>query len=169
VGFQWAGKGVIGHVQEAYPQLKLMQTETECGRGTNDWKAMEHTFSLVKHYFGNGAEAYMYWNMVLDHTGKSQWGWKQNSMITIGEEGGVSHNPEFYLMKHFSAFVRPGARYLRLDADENCLAFVNPGGELVIVYYNESEQAKQRQFRTGSSAFTVDLPPKSLSTIRVGV
>ncbi len=169
VGFQWAGKGVIGHVHETYPQLKLMQTETECGRGTNDWKAMEHTFSLMKHYFNNGVESYMYWNMVLDQTGKSQWGWKQNSMITIGEDGEVSYNPEFYLMKHFSAFVRPGARYLQSETDENCLSFLNPDGQLVVIYYNEADEPVRRRFETGSGSFTVDLPAKSLSTFRVGV
>ncbi len=167
VGFQWAGKGVIAHVHETYPNLKLMQTETECGRGTNDWGAMEHTFSLMQHYFANGAEAYMYWNMVLDHTGKSQWGWKQNSMISISENGEVSYNPEFYLMKHFSAFVRPGARYLQLDTDENCLAFANPDGEVIVVYYNETDESRQRTLAVGRSMMTVELPAKSLSTFRL--
>lgn len=71
IGFQWAGKGAIAEVHREYPDMKLMQTETECGDGSNDWAAAEHTFGLMKHYFSNGANAYMYWNMVLDKTGKS--------------------------------------------------------------------------------------------------
>ena len=109
VGFQWAGKGVIAHINNNYPALQLMQTETECGDGSNDWAAVEYTFDLMKHYFANGASSYMYWNMVLDHTGSSQWGWQQNSMITIDENMQVIYSPEFYLMKHFSYFVKKGA------------------------------------------------------------
>jgi len=52
-----------------------MQTETECGNGSNNWAAARHTWDLIKHYFENGASAYMYWNMVLDETGSSRWGW----------------------------------------------------------------------------------------------
>lgn len=33
-----------------------MQTETECGDGSNDWAAAEHTFALMRHYFNNGAK-----------------------------------------------------------------------------------------------------------------
>ncbi|MFW6370909.1 MAG: glycoside hydrolase family 30 protein, partial [Bacteroidota bacterium] len=74
VGFQWAGKGAIPFVNLAYPHLKLMQTETECGNGwlpwgenaRNDWEALEYTFHLMEHYFTHGANTYLYWNMVLD-------------------------------------------------------------------------------------------------------
>jgi len=103
VSFQWAGKQAIPGVHAKYADLKLMQSETECGNGSNDWKAAEYTFSLMKHYFENGASVYSFWNSVLDETGKSMWGWKQNSMITVtSSTKEVVYNPEFYLLKHFS-------------------------------------------------------------------
>ncbi|HEX3008613.1 MAG TPA: beta-glycosidase, partial [Bacteroidales bacterium] len=46
VGFQWAGRGAIAGVHFKYPAMKLMQTETECGNGSNDWDAAEHTWDL---------------------------------------------------------------------------------------------------------------------------
>ncbi len=110
VSFQWAGKQAIPGVHTRYPDLKLMQSETECGNGSNDWKAAEYTFSLMKHYFENGVSVYSFWNSVLDETGKSMWGWKQNSMITVNSTTKeVVYNPEFYLLKHFSYYVQPGA------------------------------------------------------------
>jgi len=169
VGFQWAGKGVIGHVNKTYPELKLMQTETECGRGTNDRAAMEHTFSLMKHYFKNGISTYEYWNMVLNHTGKSQWGWKQNSMITITKDLKVRYNPEFYLMKHFSYFIKPSARFLDVSSDENCLAFLNPGNEIIIIYYNENDEPVNRGFEIGTDTIQVELQGKSLNTFVVKI
>jgi len=169
VGFQWAGRGAIAEVHRKYPALKLIQSETECGDGSNDWKAAEHTFDLMKHYFKNGANAYMYWNMVLDETGKSQWGWKQNSMISIDKASGkVTYNPEFYLMKHLSYFVEPGSRYIPVRGDENCLAFVK-GNQLVILYYNAETADKTTSFAINSQSFSINLKPKSLNTFKVKI
>jgi glucosylceramidase len=169
IGFQWAGKGAIPEIHKKYPELKLMQTETECGNGSNDWAAAEHTFDLMKHYFKNGANAYMYWNMILDQTGKSQWGWKQNSMISIDKTSGkVAYNPEFYLMKHLSYFVVPGSKYIPVSSDPNCLAFVN-GRSLVVFYYNASETASKKTFSAGEKSISVELNPKSFNTFKIRI
>lgn len=167
VGFQWAGKGAIAAVHAKYPAIKLMQTETECGNGSNDWAAAEHTFELMNHYFSNGANAYMYWNMVLNETGKSQWGWKQNSMITIDSQSKmVKYNPEFYLMKHLSAFVEPGAKYLAIEkGGENILAFRNTNS-VIVLCYNPGD-AKEVAFQVDDQLFTVQMAAKSFNTFKI--
>lgn len=38
IGFQWAGKESIAKIHETYPEMKLMQTESECGDGQNSWQ-----------------------------------------------------------------------------------------------------------------------------------
>lgn len=167
VGFQWAGKDAIPEVHQKYPGYKLMQTETECGNGSNDWQAAEHTFDLMKHYFNNGANAYMYWNMVLNETGKSQWGWKQNSMITVNSVNNeVTYNPEFYLMKHFSYFIKPGACKIE-TSDENCLAFKN-SDSIVIIYYNPAG-ITEKNFLIGKSQFSALLTEKSFNTFKIDI
>lgn len=167
VGFQWAGKGAIPEVHKNYPNIKLMQTETECGDGSNDWKAAEHTWGLMRHYFNHGANSYLYWNMVLNETGKSQWGWKQNSMITIDSQSKqVTYNPEFYLMKHFSNYIPAGAHKVE-STDENCLAFKDDKN-LTVVYYNEGA-ATSKTFDLGKTQFEVDLEEKSLNTFVVSL
>ena len=169
VGFQWAGNGAIAEVHRKYPTLKLMQSETECGDGSNDWAAAEHTFDLMKHYFRNGANAYMYWNMVLDETGKSQWGWKQNSMISIDKASGkITYNPEYYLMKHLSYFVEPGSKFIPVSSDKNCLAFVKDS-QLVILYYNTGNETKKTSFTVKDKTITVNLNPKSFNTIKLKI
>jgi glucosylceramidase len=168
VGFQWAGKEVIGEVHRKYPGMPLMQTESECGDGSNNWDALEYTFSLMKHYFTHGAEAYLYWNMVLDETGRSRWGWKQNSLITVGPGGEVTYNPEYYLMKHLASAVDPGARYLGLSEEaEDCLAFMNPGGEVVVMLLNPGDSKQLLALETGTGNYlNLELPPKSLHTVK---
>jgi glucosylceramidase len=169
IGFQWAGKGAIPEIHRKYPNMKLMQTETECGDGSNDWAAAEHTFGLMKHYFSNGANAYMYWNMVLDETGKSQWGWKQNSMISINKTSGkVTYNPEFYLMKHLSYFVVPGSKYIPVSNDNNCLVFLKDS-HLVIFYYNAGKTVKLVSFAVNGKIITANLKPKSFNTFKVKI
>src|SRR4030042_108058 len=63
IGFQWAGKDAIRGLHKRYPDLKLYQTEQECGDGKNDWKYCRYAWTLMKHYISNGASAYMYWNI----------------------------------------------------------------------------------------------------------
>lgn len=162
IGFQWAGKGAIPDVHKKYPAYRLMQTETECGDGSNDWEAAAYTFDLMKHYFNNGVNSYMYWNMILNETGKSQWGWKQNSMITVDTESKkATYNPEFYLMKHFSHYIQPGAMNVA-SSDPNALAFKS-ANELVIVYYNPEAQTMKR-FIVGNETFEVELAGQSFNT-----
>jgi glucosylceramidase len=169
IGFQWAGKGAIAEVHRKYPDMKLIQSETECGDGSNDWKAAEHTFELMKHYFKNGANAYMYWNMILDETGKSQWGWKQNSMISIDKASGkVVYNPEYYLMKHLSYFVEPGSKYIPVSSDSNCLAFMKDR-QLVVLYYNATDAEKQTTFMIGEKNLNVKIQPKSFNTLKISI
>jgi len=164
VGFQWAGKGVIPHVNELYPDLPLMQTETVCGNGSNDWAAAENTLDLMKHYFEHGANSYMYWNMVLDETGKSQWGWKQNSMITIDSQtGNITYNPEYYLMRHFSAYVPKDSKYLSTN-DSNTLAFDTPEGT-TIFYYNKLKTPEAISFQVENQVIQATLPAESFNTI----
>lgn len=168
VGFQWAGKGAIPGVHKKYPNMRLMQTETECGDGSNDWKAAEHTWGLIKHYMNNGANAYMYWNIILNETGKSQWGWKQNSMISVDSQTGkATFNPEYHLMKHLTHFVQPGSKRLLTQGWENALAFVNPDGTAVLLVYNPDDAEKDIKIRIKDQSFEGSLKPKSFNTFKI--
>ncbi|MEI6865322.1 hypothetical protein [Flavicella sp.] len=172
IGFQWAGKGAIEAVHAKYPEMQLMQTETECGDGSNDWKAAEHTFELMKHYFENGANSYMYWNMVLDETGKSQWGWKQNSMISIDSKTKkIVYNPEFYLMKHVSAFVAPGSVKLEVDGDDKdtIIFFDNTANEVIVLAYNSKDEDCMLNLNVGDTAVNARLTAKSFNTLTISL
>jgi glucosylceramidase len=169
ISFQWAGKQAIAGVHNKYSDMKLMQSETECGNGSNDWKAAEYTFSLMKFYFENGISVYSFWNSILDESGKSMWGWKQNSMITVNSKTKeITYNPEFYLLKHFSYFVQPGARKLKTSGNNaELLAFVNPDKSLVIIIENKDEEARITNLQIGRKQMTVQLQPHSFNTFKI--
>ncbi len=137
ISYQWAGKYAIQQTRDDYPEFEYIQSENECGNGKNLWEYALYVFELMRHYFRNGITAYIYWNMILGETGESTWGWNQNSMINICE-GKAVYNPEFYLMKHFSHFVKAGAKFIETNGNwsSNTVAFKNPDGKFVVVTAN---------------------------------
>jgi glucosylceramidase len=167
VGFQWDGKGLVQRVHQAWPDLALSQTENECGDGTNTWAYAFYIFDLLWHYINNGASAYIYWNMVLASGGESTWGWKQNSMVCISDDGKVHYNPEFYVMKHLAHFVKPAARRLGLRGPWSAfaMAFENPDGSTVILAANPYQREETMALELGGAVHECVLPARSLNTL----
>lgn len=165
-GFQWAGKEMIADAHKAYPQLHIMQTENECGGGENNWSSAEHTWSLLKHYLNRGAEAYIYWNFILETPGVSHWGWEQNSMVTINRTTKeVRFTPEFYLMKHFSHFVQAGARLISVSSNDEILVFKNPDGKLIAVIANLTDAETKISLKLAEKYLNITMKSKSFNTI----
>ena len=125
---------------------------------------------IVQHYFTNGVNGYIYWNMILPPGGRSTWGWKQNSMITIDPETKeVIYNPEFYVMKHFSHVIAPGAVHLGLQGHwtGNAVAFENPDSELILIIENPFKEPRTLSFKDGGITFSIQLDACSINTLVV--
>jgi glucosylceramidase len=169
VGFQWAGKGAIAGIHQRYPNLTLYQSEQECGDGKNDWKYCRYTWGLMKHYFNSGANAYMYWNIALEQGGISHWGWRQNSLVSVDTvTKKFSYNYEYYLLKHLSHYVKPGAKLLTVSGEQkNLLAFKNPDKSIVIVIQNDSDADKTVTLKVGSKTIAPLLKADSFNTFVV--
>jgi len=169
IGFQWAGKGAIAALHQQYPGLTLYQSEQECGNGKNDWKYCVYTWGLLKHYLTNGANAYMYWNTSLKQGGISTWGWKQNSLVSVDTVNKTyTYNYEYYLMKHLSHFVKPGAKKLHTTGlFDNLLAFINPDKSIVIVTQNDSNEEKKISIKVGNKTIVPSLKPNTFNTFLV--
>ena len=166
IGLQWEGKDIVAEVHRKYPAMKLMQTENECGGGTFDWGAAEHTFNLLKTYLDGGVNSYMYWNMVLADDGASTWGWKQNTMIRINSQTKeVIYTPEFYVMKHLSHFVKNGAHKLKVTKGDDVLAFRNPDNKFIVICANKEDKPRNVQIACNGHIMDVQLAPKTFNTI----
>jgi glucosylceramidase len=169
MGFQWDGKKAIGTIRNEFPSLHLMQTENECGGGENNWTSALHTWGLLKHYISSGAEAYAYWNFILPTPGTSHWGWVQNSMVTIDTHThAVVFTPEYYVMRHFSHYIKPGAVLVTLNGYDDALAFKNPDGSVIVVMANQGDAPQAVQLTVGDKVVKLTLKAKSFNTIKVG-
>ena len=169
VGFQWAGKESIAGIHARYPNLPLYQTEQECGNGQNDWANTVYSWNLVKHYLTSGANAYLYWNTSLDEGGISTWGWKQNSLVTVDTTNNTyKFNHEYYLLKHLSHYVQPGAKMIQTSGSfSNLMAFKNPDSSIIVVAYNEDNLVKNLTMKVDGKFIAAELLPDSFSTIKL--
>ena len=167
VGFQWAGKRSVGDIHNRYPHLKIYQTEQECGNGRNNWRGCVYSWGLMKHFFNNGTNVYNYWNISLEEGGLSRWGWRQNSLVTVNKDDRTyRYTYEYYLMKHASHYVLPGARFLPVSGEfTDLIAFRNADGSYVLVIHNSGDEAIKPVIQIGDRTISVSLKPQSFNTI----
>lgn len=168
VGYQWAGKHAIQRTVESYPELRYLQTENECGNGKNTWEYAQYVSNLFRHYFVNGANGYVYWNAVLEPKGRSTWGWEQNSMITVDPvTKKFTYNPEFYVVKHYSHFVKNGAVRIETNGHltAHSLAFQNPDGSTVLIVNNPLKKQRELVFEYQGKSYQCELKAESFNTI----
>lgn len=169
VSYQWGGKIAIQRTFESWwPRIRLMQSENECGFGDNTWEYARYVWTMLKHYIGNGAESYLYWNMILEPLGRSTWGDPQNAMVTIDpDKQAPIYNPDFYVMKHFSSPIKRGA--VRLGAKGNfaadSLLFKNPDGSIVLEAFNPFKKVHSLSVALENDTYQFDLEPQSVNSI----
>ncbi|MDR1501352.1 MAG: beta-glycosidase [Prevotella sp.] len=167
VGFQWAGKQALPDIHKHYPDLKIYQTEQECGDGRNDWDGCIYSWNLMKHFLNNGTNVYDYWNISLEEGGMSRWGWAQNSLVTVNKDvRSYKFTYEYYLLKHISHYVQPKAKVLSVSGDfTDLIAFRNPDGQYVLIIYNSKDIKFSPVIKIGDKTIVVTVKPQSLNSI----
>lgn len=170
-GFQWAGKKALPGIHKRYPDLLLYQTEQECGNGKNDWKGAIYSWNLMKHYLNNGVSTYLYWNTSLLDGAPSRWGWHQNSLVSVKQVGESEnftyrYTPEYYILKHVSHYVMPGAVKLATTGDyTDALVFQNPDKSIVVVAGNQEQADKTISISFNNHIYNPLLKANSVSTL----
>lgn len=169
VGVQWDGKRALPQIARQYPNMEIWGTEWECGTSTNDWHYARYGWANLRRYIEFGAGAWDYWNAVLPTGGLSPWGWPQNSLIVVDPATKSWRlTPDYWLMRHLSSYVKPGAKVLPVDSflgfDDN-IAFRNPDGSVVLIANNAMGQKQKVRYALGAKALTLELAADSLNTI----
>ncbi len=172
VGFQWEGGQILPAIRAKYPQYKYVQTEGECGWGSFDWNAGEHTFGLINHYLGNGCEEYTIWNVILYDEGKTPWGWKQNALIRVdSQKGTATYTPEYYAVKHYANFIAKGSKIITQkdgkDDKIKILVAQSTEGKYTIVAGNFNDEDKDITVKIGERYLNATLQPHSLNTFQM--
>ena len=167
LGIQWECREHLAALHERYPGLHLISSESECGNGSMDWKAGEHTFHLLCDYIGRGCDEYFIWNFILQDNGESPWGWRQNALIQVDiQKKTLRYTPEYYAVKHFSNLVPPGSRMLAYTSREQSkgmpvIVFQRPDQKRVVVAGNQTDEEVRATIRLGKKHLNMVLPAHS--------
>ncbi len=167
LGLQWEGLQLAEDMRREY-KLPFFCTESECGNGSMDWKAAEHTAWLIFENLGKGAVEWYNWNLVLCDSGTSGWGWNQNALVRVDSKTKTyRYNGEWQTVRHFARYIEPGAVLLgwsRWRDQTETIAYRNPDGTLVVVAGNWSERARKMSVRLGSKWLNFEMEPHSFET-----
>jgi glucosylceramidase len=154
-----------------------MQTENWSNNGANDWAGVMNggtpcAPNMIA-YFENKVNSFNSWNMILDSALSGYpMNWAQNSLITVKlntNPPSISYCPEFFLMKHFSYYVSPGAVSIASTSTGSLssTAFKNPDGSIVVFVLNTGVLSAT-VIRVGLQQFTASLLAFSLNTFLLG-
>lgn len=120
----------------------------------------------------NWVDGWVDWNMVLDRQGGPNWfkNWCIAPIIVDPKADEVYYTPLYYIMTHFSKFIRPGAEIIGVDSTDKDLmvtAAQNPDGSVAVVVFNEGIEQKSFELKTLESTKQISISPQAIQTILI--
>jgi glucosylceramidase len=162
-----------GSVAAAHPGKDSYLTECSGGAWAPAWRDNLTHFArtLVQAATAGAARGIVFGNIALDEQGGPRIGGCRGcrGVVTVGEGGAITRNPEYYVLAHASRFVRPGAWRLTTPPGKDgvdAAAFENRDGTLVLVAANSAAEPRTITVRAGANGYTATLPPASVATYR---
>jgi glucosylceramidase len=160
----------INRVHQAFPGVAMYWTEggpdyTDPHYAT-DWSQWAKTFTGIVH---NCCRSITSWNFALDEKGRPNIGpFSCGGLLTIHSQSkDISYSGQYWAMRHFSRFIRRGAR--RFDSQSETAelyhaAFENPDGQKILILTNPGA-ARTCELRLGGLMTSISLPSDSVSTL----
>lgn len=169
VGTQWECRNNLPEMRKRYPNLRFMMSESECGDGSMDWKAGEHTFFLLSDNLGNGCDEYYNWNFILTDNGMSTWGWTQNALVQVDSKTRQPrYTAEYYAYKHFSHFIQPGAEMVgyagREYSNTPIVVYRKTNGKYIVVAGNFTDEIVKLSVKIGNKYLDIKTDAHSFNT-----
>jgi glucosylceramidase len=177
-GLQWNTMDSTGGLAARGP---VMQTEHKCGNypwesatfnpdsPPNDYAYAEESWGLIRDWINAGVNAYSAWNMVLDTQGQNldvERPWPQNALLTVDRASKqLTATPAYYVFRHLSYFVDPGATRVQVSGSNDALAFVNPDGSIATIIHNGGGQVSQMTLGVGGSTLQFQVPARGWATV----
>lgn len=118
----------------------------------------------------NYVDGWIDWNMVLDTQGGPNWfkNWCVAPVIVAPEKDEVYFTPLYYVMVHFSKFMRPGAIKIGCAVNHKevmATAVQNLDGSIVIALFNPTEEQFSVSINMKKEVKMITIDSKALQTI----
>ena len=112
------------------------------------------------------------WNMVLDRQGGPNWfeNWCTAPVIVDPEADEVYFTPLYYVMTHFSRYIRPDAVRIGFDVNDEDLmvtAAKNPNGSIAVIVLNMQEEPKSVNITLEDKTTEITISGKALQTVLI--
>ena len=181
-GLQW---NHVDTVALLAPMGPVMQTEHRCGNYNfeapywdqsrydpnmpqNDHLYGEESWQLIRDWIVGGVNSYLAWNMVLDTQGVNSSGWHQNALLVVDRSAErLIETPAYYVFRHYSQYIAPGATRIGITGTNDALAFINPNGIIVTQIYNGGDSSRTMTVDVSQTLYQFDVPAHGWATLRV--
>jgi glucosylceramidase len=118
----------------------------------------------------NWVDGWVDWNMVLDTKGGPNWAknWCIAPVIVDPQKDQIYFTPLYYIMAHFSKFIRPGAKVIAANKTDNDLmvaAAKNPDNSISVIVFNENKTSKSFELHLGKESKRMTISAQAIQTI----
>ncbi|MFK7757102.1 MAG: glycoside hydrolase family 30 beta sandwich domain-containing protein [Flavobacteriales bacterium] len=181
----WFAEDLDKHAQ-TWPNKGMIHTESSIDIDAEDrighyWRAHTDyagTFVPFDTYaydiitdMNHGTQGYIEWCMILSHLGQPNPYDNFNSapvlINPVSDE--VIYTPLYYLLSHFSKFIRPEARRIKLEGDQLeglvYTAAENADGSIAVVIFNRNAEPYELSLKIEGSSYKTLISARALQTI----
>jgi glucosylceramidase len=118
----------------------------------------------------NQVDGWVDWNMVLDRQGGPNWfkNWCVAPVIVDDKNDEVYFTPLYYVMSHFSKFMRPGAVKIGCEVNNKGVkvtAVQNPDKSIALVIFNPTEVKHTLEIQINNQNTVISIDAKALQTV----
>jgi len=113
--------------------------------------------------------AWISWNAALFKAGGPNHRGNACTADVMVDGGQIYYTPTFYVMQHFTRYIRPGSHILDSTGAESMnlmsVAAINTDGSVSVVVFNEHDQPQTYAVRYQDSVVEVQAPAASIQTV----
>lgn len=176
----------VAELQKNWPNKGMIHSESSIDIDANDpigqyWRASTDyagTFVPFETYaydiitdLNHGTQGYVEWCSILSHKGQPNPYNNYNSapVLINPETDEVIYTPLYYLLSHFSKFIRPEARRIALKGDQKegliYTAAKNTDGSIAVVVFNRNDEAQDLSIKLDDKIFSSKIEPRAVQTL----
>jgi len=169
----WPNKGMIH--SESSIDIDVNEPIKQYWRESTDYAGTfvpfdTYAFDIITD-LNHGAQGYIEWCIILSNLGQPNPYHNFNSapVLINPQTDEVTYTPLYYILSHFSKFIRPDAVRIGLEGDEISgimyTAAKNVDGSIALVVFNKNETAYEVSISLEGQQFTTQIEPRAMQTI----